>query len=90
MDKKQEYCKLFIYKVRTKFFIPDHKQIISIQDNLDTFRDYITKKKRKIEIHKTNVEKLLRKEQELDKEFIEEVTAELERQENKDREHENK
>jgi hypothetical protein len=48
---------------------------------LETFREYITEKKRKIVMQKSNVEKMLRNEQELDKVFIEEVAAELERQE---------
>jgi hypothetical protein len=66
---------------RTKFFIPDHKQILNIQNNIEDFREYITQKKKKIDIQRSNVVKMLRKEQELDKEFIEEVAAELEKQE---------
>ncbi len=48
---------------------------------MDDFRDYITTKKKQIQHNKTNVERLLRKESELDHIFIEEISKELEKQE---------
>jgi hypothetical protein len=56
---------------------------------MDYFREYISTKKKRIEAHKSNVEKMLMKEKDLDSVFIDQVVAELERQENEEKNEKN-
>ena len=67
-------------RILTKYFIPDHKRILGIQHQIEYFRDYITVKKKNLQEHKSLVEDLIRREEELDNIFMEEIAKELEKQ----------
>lgn len=57
--------------------------ILSIQDNIEDFRDYISEKKKHLLLHKSKVERMLREEELLDNIFIDELSKEMDKEENK-------
>ena len=67
-------------RILTKYYVPDHKKLILIQENIFEFRKYITEKKLEKEKEKEIVQTLLKNEEELDKSFIDEITKELDKE----------
>ena len=66
-------------RLLTKYFIPDHRKILAIQENINTFRGYIQGKKLERDQHKEFVERILEREEELDNTFVDEITKELDK-----------
>ncbi len=66
-------------RIITKYFIPDHKKIVAIQEHINIFRSHI--KEKKIEREKTVqlLEDLAGKEKKLDDNFIDELSEELDK-----------
>lgn len=56
--------------------MPDHPRIVNIQNQIEDFREYIKERKEaKIEFSKTQ-EKILQKEEEMEKSFIDQMKNE--------------
>ena len=66
-------------RILTKYFSPDHRKIVAIQENINSFRYYIKNKKLEREQNKEFVERIIQKEEELDNTFLEEISKELDK-----------
>jgi len=71
-------------RILAKYFNPEHRNILAIQENIDSFRSYIKNKKLEREKSKQFVERLIEKEEELDNTFIDEISKELDKDINND------
>jgi hypothetical protein len=65
-------------RILTKYFIPDHKRIIFVQNMIEEFRENLAKRKKASIEKKFLAQRLAKKEEELDSVFLDEIARELE------------
>lgn len=78
MDRRLEYC-IIILKFRTKFYIPNHRKIVGIQNCMELFRQNAEMKRTQLIKDKQLIERIIEKENNEDQKFYDEVAKDFEK-----------